>query len=63
MGKRIKHLAQRCASLLTAVVLLGLQTAVSPTLVHATSPPPNDDHKVTICHRTNSVTNPYSKIS
>ena len=62
MGKTTKQLTQRGISLFTAMVLLGLQTAISPAIVHATPPPP-DDHKVTICHRTNSVTNPYNKIT
>src|SRR5687767_5500959 len=48
--------------LLASIVLaIGARLAFAP-LTFATKPNEQDNHKVTICHRTNSVTNPYNKI-
>lgn len=47
------------AAFIAAGLVFGLATT---NLASATSPR-NGEHKVTICHRTNSVTNPYVKIN
>jgi hypothetical protein len=50
---------------LSWLVVAGLTTAalVAPSSASATQPGKDGEHKVTICHRTNSVTNPYVVIT
>src|SRR5436309_8814613 len=53
---------------LRRIALLGTLVAMASTLVALAAPPaqatqPDPLHRVTICHRTNSVTNPYVRIT
>ena len=56
MTRRTKLQLMSTAGLL--MLSAGLFLTISPT-VGATPPDKDGEHKVTICHRTNSVTNPY----
>jgi hypothetical protein len=56
MATKPRHPVRRAGRTFIATLFLGAALAV-PSAALATQPAP--DHKVTICHRTNSNTNPY----
>jgi hypothetical protein len=56
MTAKLRRPTRRASRTLIATLFLGAALAV-PSAALATQPAP--DHKVTICHRTNSNTNPY----
>ncbi len=55
----MKNLSKKIA-IASIVLAVGARIVLNVPYTFATKPNTDDNHKVTICHRTNSVTNPYT---